>query len=266
MPRQSSFKWNENNTKRLKQVVSDFNKKLTRVKNENPKLKTSLPEKVKYSELKSIITTKKDFNVNIRRLERFQNKNATDLITVPETRENIKITRWQYNELNKVVEQVNKNRENRKNKLDKIQLKSGGKPLNYTRGQLGMGSYTENELKPTKAFSSTMENYDVKARYKSLLIQSSDSYFRKRDLILRENYIKTLKQEFGNDSKPIIEKIESMSIDKFLQTFYSEDSLFEFAYKTEHYDDYLNHNRRVWGLKPKETDLTIKYDGMKKSK
>lgn len=264
MSRKSTFTWNDSNKNQLKQVVSDFNKKLTRLKKENPSIKSSLPEKVKFSDIKKVIANKQEFNKNVKRLERFLKPNAEKLVEVKDTRENIKITKWQYQEMNKLVKDVNRNRKERWEQLASKQLKVGAEELNYTRGQVGMGSQLENELKPTTAFSSSMENYDVKKRYKSLLIQSSSDYFRKRDYILRDNYIKTLKEEYGNDSKEVVQKIKQMSIDDFLSTFYEQDHPFEFIYKNEHYKDYLNVVRTTWKLKPIENSDTIKYDGIKK--
>lgn len=266
MPRKSTFSWNDDNKKQLKQVVSDFNKKLTRLKKSNPSIKNKLPEKVKYSEIKSIVANKQDFNKNVKRLQRFLKPNAEKLVKVKDTRENIEITKWQYQEINKLVKDVNKSRKERWEKLSSMELKVGGKPLNYTRGQVGMGSALENELKPTTAFSSTMVNYDIKRKYKSLLLQSGSDYFRKRDYILRDNYIKTLKEEYGNDSKEIVQKIQQMPIDDFLNTFYEEDHPFEFIYKTEKYKEYLNVVRRTWGLKTVEDSDSIKYDGIKSKK
>lgn len=263
MLRKSNFNWNEDNKKQLKQVVNDFNKKITRLKKSNPSIKYSLPDKVKYSEIKSIVANKQDFNKNVKRLERFLKPNAEKLVTVKETRGNIEITKWQYQEMNKLVKDVNKNRQERWNKLSSMELKVGGQPLNYTRGQVGMGSQLENELRPTTAFSSSMVNYDVKRKYKSLLLQSGSDYYRKRDYILRDNYIKTLKEEYGNDSKDIVRKLKEMPIDDFLDTFYQEDHPFEFIYKTEKYKEYLNVVRRTWGMKPVEDSDTIKYDGIK---
>lgn len=264
MPRKSTFSWNDDNKKQLKQVVSNFNKKLTRLKKSNPSIKSSLPEKVKYSEIKELIGTKGEFNKNVKRLKRFLKPNAEKLITVPETRENIQITKWQYDEINRLVKDVNKNRLNRWNQLEKIKLKSGKNALNYTRGQLGMGTTLQNSLKPTTAFSPSMENYNVRKRYKSLLEQSTSQFFKNSDLLLKRNYINTLKENYGKYANEIAKEIEDMSINRFLSIYYEQDNAFEWLYPGDNFLEYVNQVRATWGLKSLENSETIKLENIRK--
>lgn len=231
MSKQHKIKWKEQDLKDISRVVKNYNAKITRLAKKNPIDATVLPEKITVKELKALINTRQDLKREINSLQRFSKRGAEKIVDVPDSEYNLKITKWQMTEMNRRVGIINRKRKERLDKIQSTEMTSRGENLGYTRGQLGMGRATEVALEPMNAFYRTMGNTDLKKRWKSILNQSQSDFLTRRDYLVRENYLKGLKENYNvNDIKDIIESIENMDIMEFLRIFESEGGTFEFAY------------------------------------
>lgn len=249
MAKYHRIKWRESDEKELTKAINNFNAKIRRLSKTDPKLANVLPEKVSKRDLKNLIDTRRDLNREINSLRRFTERGAEALVDIPNSENNLKITKWQRTEMLRRVAVINRRRKARLEKLENYSLSSRGEPLGYKLGDIGMGSETEVSLSPMNAFTPSMQRIDVKEKYKTILKESQNDYFTKKDFRLKENYIKALNQNFNpKDVKDIVEKIKDMNINEFLDKFYSEDDKFDQPYppNQEQYEAYLNSLKATW--------------------
>lgn len=249
MPRYHRINWRDSDTKELKRVVTNYNAKISRLAKKNPQIENVLPEKVTVAQLKEIINTRQDLKRELNSLKRFSKRGSEEIITVPDTDYNLKITKWQKTEMNRRVAVINRRREKRLEQISNIEMKSRGEDLGYTRAQLGMGKATEVSLKPMNAFTRRMNQSDLKWKWKNILKESQSDYFTQKDFRLRDNYLKALRENYKeNDIKDVIEEISKMDIRDFLHTFEEEGGTLEFAYppNKEQYKGYVSALKTTW--------------------
>lgn len=249
MSKYHKIRWRESDEQELRRVVKNFNAKITRLAKNNPQIENVLPDKIKVAQLRELISTRQDLNRELNALKRFSKRGAEQIVNVPDTDYNLKITKWQKTEMNRRIGIINRKRKKRLEDIQNTEMTSRGEPLGYTRGQLGMGRVTENALKPMNAFTRKMNQADLKWKWKGIMKESQSDFFTKKDFMLRENYIKALKQNYNvNDIQDIIDEIESMDINEFLNTFEQEGGTLEFAYppNREQYNGYVNALRHTW--------------------
>ncbi len=243
MGKQYNIKWSEADEKELKRVVRNYNDKINRLAKKNPKMKNALPDKL-YSrdvaELKNSIVTRTDFKRELKALKRFSDRGSEDMFIILDSGKTIKkevydnnpdkyqstyktyLTRWEKNEINRRVPIINKKRAIEKEKIEKIEETIAGKKTGYKKGEVGMGSNLVNALLPIKGITPGMQNREVKSKTRNLRRQSQAGYFDKKNGILRENYINSLKQYYGSKSDSLVEHIEELSDEEFLDVFYKE--------------------------------------------
>lgn len=254
MSKYHKIRWSEQDTEEINKVVRNFNAKINRLTKKNPEIANVLPEKVSTKQLKELINTRQDLHRELNALKRFSKRGAEKIVTVPDTEYDLKVTHWQRTEMNRRIGIINRRRKTRLEELQNTEMTSRGQSLGYTRGQLGMGKAEEVALQPMKAFYRTMGNADLKKRWQSILTQSQSDYFTKRDYQVRDNYIQGLKQNYNEDDiKDIIDKIQSMDIQDFLNIFNQEGGTFEFLYpNSELESEYINSLRTTWNVKNSE--------------
>ena len=253
MSKYHKIRWSEQDTKEINRVVKNFNSKINRLAKQNPSIASVLPEKVSSKQLKDLINTRQDLKRELNALKRFSKRGSEEIVSVPNSEYDLKITHWQRTEMNRRIGIINRKRKARLEEIQNIEMTSRGESLGYTRGQLGMGKAEEVALQPMTAFYRTMGSTDLKKRWLSILHQSQSDYFTKRDYQVRENYITGLKQNYNEEEiQDIIEKIENMDIKDFLNTFNQEGGTFEFLYpNSELESEYINYLRTKWNVENK---------------
>ena len=91
---QSKIKWKKGDYISLGKAISNFNKKINKLQQEENKL--YLPNIIEYKEAKENITTRAELNRLINSLRRFQRESAEDLYV---TQAGEEITKWERREL-----------------------------------------------------------------------------------------------------------------------------------------------------------------------
>jgi hypothetical protein len=254
MPKQYNIRWSENDLNELKRSVKNFNAKVKRLEAKYKNSDVILPERMSVKELKKIVTTRRDLQRELKSLQSFTERGSEQIVDIPNTNNNIQMTKWQREEMSRRAKMINDKRYYRRQKLESQPLSNKGKPLGYTRGDIGMGKVEANQLKPTKAFTKGMDKYSVAEKMKHLLKESQSDYWKKRDILMRENYIDALEDNFNpKDIKDIVKKIREMDINKFKETLLSDPEDFNTAYpmNDEEYQAYLTHLRSMWTPQPK---------------
>lgn len=258
MSRKYHIRWQENDQQELAKAVRNFNAKISRIEKKYPELKNALPEKMKVGELKRLINTRQDLKREINSLKRFTNKKNKIGLLDDGSYEgieiygdyNIKVTKWQRKEINRRIATINTRRKKRLEALKETQVTSRGKQQGYTVGQLGVGSIQMNELAPMQGLTPGASEESVRRKFKSVLIQSQSDFLTIRDFRTKSSYITGLYRNFNeNDIKDIVDAIENMPVDKFLEVFNSDnDAKFEGLYpgNKAQEQEYVKSLKAVW--------------------
>lgn len=249
MSRTYNIRWQESDNQELKKAVKNFNAKITRIIKKNPSMKNVLPEKVSVGQMRDLIETRQDLKREINALKRFTQRGAEELVEVPDNEYNLKTTKWQKEEMTRRIGVINRKRKKRLKEVQQTPLKSRGKELGYTKGELGMGRAEAVSLTPMNAFSPKMGRADLNMKFKNILKESQSTYWTKRDILLKDNYIKSLEENFNsNNIKDIIQAIQDMDYKEFKKIFDEEGGNFELSYppnkQQEH--DYEIALRAIW--------------------
>ena len=266
------IKWTDDDQKELERVVRNFNAKITRLQKKDPSQllnslpegmrvnKNALPDKVTVRQMKELIHTRQDLKRELNSLKRFSKKGAEKMELVPDTDYNLQVTNWQRKEMNRNRGVVNRRRKERLEMIRNVSVAGH----DFTLGELGMGKQAENELKPTTSFYRTMTQTDLKKRHLSLQAERQSQFFTEKDYRVKENYIKALKNNYGESRvEDIVNAIEKMDLREFLDKFMAVDlNKFEFAYGPEddNYDPYINRLKGEWlGLTDEELGFSKKH-------
>lgn len=252
MARKHKIRWQESDNEELKRAVRNFNSKLDRIAKKNPEIKNALPDKASVKQLRELINTRQDLQREINSLKRFNKKRGfdkdKDLVTYGDY--NIQMTKWQRSEINRRVAVINRRRKERLEALEGIEVTSRGEAQGFTRGEYGIGKAEFLELSPMQGLTPGMNQRDLNKKFQNVLIQSQSDFYTLKDYRAKANYITGLKQNFNEeDVKEIIEKIESMPLDEFLNTFNSDnDAKFEglYAPNQKQYGKYVRSLKAVW--------------------
>lgn len=249
MSRRYNIKWRDADNQEISRVVKNFNAKISRIEKSHPELANVLPERVTAKSIKELVSTRQDLNRELNMLRRFSKRGAEQVVDVPESKYNLKTTKWQKTEMNRRVGIINRERKKRAEEFMQTKAKSRGKELGYTLGDLQMGHVDEVALRPLKAFTPSMTRTGLNIKFKAIKKESQSDYWRKSNRRLVANYIKGLFNNFRfEDVKEIIDTIEKMDFKDFYATFLAEDNdmgHFYFA-NQEDYDKELEALRTIW--------------------
>ena len=250
MSRKYNIRWSAADEAELKRVVKNFNAKLTRLSNKDPKNKNALPERVSAAQLRDLIETRQDLNRELNALRRFSERGAEELVDVPDNDYNLKITKWQKKEMTRREVIVNQKRKRQLERVADIDMTSRGKSLGYKKGEIGMGKAERIALEPVKAFTPSQNRRDLNKRFRQLRKESISTYWDKRNEIMRTNYIAEIERNFPEALvKDVTEKIRNMDFDEFRKVFEAEDQgKFQFNYPLNKGDQekYATALRSIW--------------------
>ena len=270
MSQQYNIKWRVEDEKELRRVARNFNDKLRRLVKKSPENQNIYPQfynqntqefesRVTIAGLKEVIDTRKDYNRVLNMLKRFSERGAEAIIDAPGNEYGTRTTKWQRAESARLAGIVNRKRQERLDLLNTVEMVDVQGKLGYTLGQrFGMDLASRNTLKPTKAFTPSKTQTDLKYKWRALMDESRTFYHKDRDQLLKENYIKTLKQNYKEaDITDVIARINGMDMDAFILKFEAKGDAFEFAYPPdkEQYDAYLSELKGYWTSKTSILDI-----------
>ena len=263
MSKQYNIKWREQDEKELRRVVRNFNDKLRRLVKENPENQNILPQfwneqtqqfesRVTIKNLKELIQTRADYNRQLNMLKRFGRRGAEEIIEAPTNEYGARTTKWQKFEMARMAQIVNRRRKERLENLENVKMLDSYGELGYTLGQrFGMGLASRNSLNPIKTFTRSQTQADLKQKVRALMRESASNYAKDRDLMLKENFINELRQNYNEaDISDVIERIRSMDDDLFVLKFEARGDKFELAYPpdrgSEEYKNYVSELKGYW--------------------
>lgn len=263
MPKQYNIKWRIEDERKLSKVARDFNNKLNRLIDKNPNNKNILPQfynpdtkqlesQITVATLKSLITSRSDYNRYVGMLERFLKEGAEEIVDAPENQYGSKTTRWHIQEMGRLKGIANRRKQERLESFKDIQMASSEGELGYSLGErFGMGLASRNQLTPTNSFTPSQTQIDINFKLSSLMKQSKSSYYNEKDLILKNNYIRELERNFNrSDVADVINAIKSMDNDLFVLKFEAHGDEMEMVYPpakgTSEYQAYVEELRNYW--------------------
>lgn len=229
MSRSHSIKWRRSDEEELRRVVKNFNAKLSRIIKKNPEMAQYMPPRVSYKDLRNDITSRKEFNRELNSLKRFSQKGSEKIIEAKKT--GLKVTAWEKKEVGIQVAIINRERSRKRKLIEEEEATSRGQKLNLTRAQ--MNSIRMNELKKKPFNFDKIKKSDWSRYRETVKKQSHPNFQSEADIHLRENYIKGLKEVFGDtdETKKLIEEIENLPINEFITKFYKEqEATVDFIY------------------------------------
>lgn len=244
------YNWTARDDARLQKAVDNFNAKLEQLKKANPEIKNALPGRASITQYKKWIATPEDLNRELSALRGFIKKGAEEIIEIPENKYNLKITKWQMEQMESRAAVINERRAERRAEFEKLEATRGGEGLGYkaVEGGAGFGSEAQRGMEPIVPFTPSQGYRDVEAKYRTIMQGSMDEYWIKRDAIMKKNYLKALDENFTPaDVADIKAKIKSMTPKEFYTTFLQEQSKFETIYKKDsQYKAVISELRATW--------------------
>jgi hypothetical protein len=231
MSRKYNIRWRPDDEAELKRVVKNFNAKLTRLANKDPKNAGALPERISAATLKNMIQTRQDLNRELNSLRRFSERGAEELVNIPDNYYNEKITKWQMQDMNRRAGITNRNRKIRREQLFGTEVTDRGKPQGYSAA----ATMSEEELaalQPIKVFTKFQNRADIQQKHRTLVKQSQVEYWKGRDAALKKGYITAVRQNLGTSAavEEVIDLIDEMDPAEFRKKFDAEGTKFTVAY------------------------------------
>ena len=263
MPRSNNIRWRVQDEEELRRVARNFNDKLRRLVKKSPENQNILPQfynertdqfesRITVETLKNMIQTRADYNRQLNMLKRFSKRGAETIVEAPDNIYGTRTTRWQKQETARLAGIVNRKRQERLDKLNLVEVMNSSGKLGYTLGQMfGMGLASMNKLRPTKAFTQSQTQKDLKMKFRSLLFESRARFYTDKDRMLKDNYIKALLENYNeNDIIDVIKAIDKMNSDLFVLKFEARGDKFEMAYppdrNSEEYRNYVSELKAYW--------------------
>lgn len=247
------IRWTQSDQDDLRKAVKNFNAKITRLEKKFPEQKNALPERMTVKQIKELITSRQDLKRELNALRRFTKPGSEKLVVVPDSEYNLKITKWQKEEMSRRVGIINRRRKNRYDAIKDIEMTHRGEKLGYTVGDaasnIGMGSIDSNTTAPMNAFTPKMTRTNVNAKFRAIMKESQENYWSEREATMKETYIRTLLENFREqDVKDVIEKIEDMDFSTFYENYLSDSGKWDSLYPPDkdQYQSYIDDLRSTW--------------------
>lgn len=252
------IKWGKRNTNTLNRAMNNYNKKIDMLAKADPTNKAALPPKLTMKQMKDAIHTQDDFTREVNALKGFMKKGAETLVDMPLNNNNLKITRWQKEQMEMRAQAITDIRKSKREMIAGLEVTDRGEKVGYRRGDIGMGKASELSMRDMEPFYKTMSHFDARERFLSMLRESGDKYWNYRDLLLRENYIREMEKNFNgfNDEiREMVDAIRNMSLDQFRKIFEAEGGDFDFVYPHKstngNIDDFVVGLQQTWLPKSK---------------
>ena len=259
------FQVDANTKKSLRATVRDFNTKIDRLSRsaKTQGERAALPEKLKSSDLIKNASTKEALQRDIKDYKKFLKAGAEELVELPDTKNNIKLTRWQKETMDSRLAEINKARADELKKWQETEVRYGGKLAGYKQGQVRMDKGDFDELHPMKMYNYTSTYSGMRDKFKLMMRESQEGYWNARTELARINYTEKLKRIVGNDprGKYLLKKINGLPLEDFKRVLKGDDDLYLLLYDLENFpDNYETILEEIWNEWEPEKDMYEELD------
>lgn len=237
----NKFTVDKNTNKSLHATVRDFNIKLDRLysKAKTQGERASLPERISSEDLLKNASSKTELKKQLQMFKGFLKRGAEEVVELPDSKHNIKLTKWQFETMEQLKDIINKNRQIELEEWRKTQVKYGGKEAGYQQGQARMDQGDFDEFQPIKTYNFSSTYSDMREKFRMMMRESQEGYWDARTELARINYTEKLDKIMGDHpiGKILLKKIKSLPLDDFKRTLKGEDDLFLLLYQLEREPD-----------------------------
>lgn len=225
MPKPSKIRWKDSDKRALSNAVRSFNSKRTRLIKKVPELADFLPQKLSVIEIKEAISTRSEFNKQLKSIKRFLRPGAEKTVY---TKGGIKTTKYEVNELRIKVATINRQRAKKLKEMAPSTEKGT------------MGSIRENNLRPKKFNLESMNEKAWKAFKETVEKQSKPSYWADKNKLYKKNYLEALKTEMSEHPKyhKLVDIVKKIPDDVLADEYYNNPLVqIDFVYGEEELND-----------------------------
>jgi hypothetical protein len=238
------FKIDKTTEKKLDKTVAEFNSKIDRIREDIKKSSISenkkrgelaaLPEKLNKRQLINTIQTKEMMVNLISDFREFLVDGAEELVKLPNTQNNLKMTKWQKEWAEKKLVFINEQRRKEREARDKIEVMYNGKKAGYTRDQIGMNK-GDHDIRDRELYHYSDKYDDLRVRMNLILREMQPNYWDARAKVSREAYLEKLKNLTGDYpiGKKIYEYVKQLPLEHFKRVWESDNNLFGLLYDLE---------------------------------
>lgn len=196
-------------------ILYEYNKKVRELARSQPELAKYRPKEIEYNSLKGL--NKSDYMLEINSLKRFLDKNSEDIIT---TAGGGKITKYQVDEWERALKNINKGRRARKKWVEQLDLLNNTEVIGKVKvSKLVEKTYKNSfnnskndryvELRDKKLNLDKMTQLDMEFFNQSIEKQGAKDYWDKTDRKWINNYITSMYDNLGmtQDTKKLANMI-----------------------------------------------------------
>lgn len=216
MPRQPKFTPRNKDIVKLKKLNTSTKRKQRRIKN-----LYGIEHDIDIKNISSF-KSRKEFNKYISELEKFTDRKNFRYV---KNKYDVVLSRDEMKEIKQKIKTINKRKNKEYNKIKNKLFKSRGiDTLEKVKDRRLMGDVRYDEFKEKKFnFENIRNKQELKGFLEQINKQVKPNYYSKRQKQYKENYIIALNNVFGELAKNLIKKVRSMSIDEFMNLYYTED-------------------------------------------
>lgn len=219
MPRTSNIKWRKSDKQTISKTVQQFNAKITRTLKKHPEWADFMPERLTVKGLTEKIQTRKDYNREVRSVQRFLRKGAE---APYQSKSGIKTTHWEKKEIGYKVAQVNRQRT--------IEAKRA----NVSTEKGTMGSIEANNLKPKKYNIDKIKPSDWNKFVNTVEKQVMSNYNYDKMVRYKENYLKSIIRNLGTEgkAKELYDYVSQLD-PEFMYNVYYDDPVLQIQFTSD---------------------------------
>lgn len=219
MSRTSNIKWRKKDKQTISKTVQQFNAKITRTLKKHPEWADFMPERLTVQGLTEKIQTRKDYNREVRSVQRFLRKGAEAPF---QSKSGIKTTRWEKREVGYKVAQVNRQRT--------IEAKRA----NVSTEKGTMGSIEANNLKPKKYNIDKIKPSEWDKFVNTVEKQVMSNYNYDKMVRYKENYLKAVVRNLGTEgkAKELYDYVSQLD-PEFMYNVYYDDPVLQIQFTSD---------------------------------
>ena len=215
MARQSVIKWKNEDTKNLRKAVSDFNKKVKKLKS-TIKDDSFLPDEIDYKGTKELIKTRSELNRVLRSLGRFKGAESFKKVTLPSGEQ---LTNWEKKEIQYQKASAIRRIKKRMAEIKKPYFKMGNEEYRKLEAELQSiqgifnkrGQQFERTLKAIENLGSS--DYEIRKA-----LQYKENYLKMFNQFENSPYYEAILKKLKSFENPITfyKKIQSLSYGEYV--------------------------------------------------
>lgn len=221
MPKQRPIRWRQKDIQEAKRVAKNFNAKINRVNKQHPELSRFQPEKISYTELRSRIATREDYNRILNMYKRYSERGVERAIV---SERGARISKWAYNEAQLLTETINRSRAQKRKQYKDLPQAQRAR------------AYENENLLPKNFNFNNMSQASFERFFRTAQAQAMVLYDDERNQIFYENYINAFIGTYGRtpEVEALLERFRKLRRKVFYQATITEPDLqIDFIYPNE---------------------------------